>query len=92
MKKVISKDGTTITYDPSRPATAVPPPSPAALRVQELGRRLEPAGLKAMEAYRAANKGASPSNPEALLPYFATPQDGADFVEYLEAQKSARGN
>jgi hypothetical protein len=23
-----------------------------------------------------------------LLPYFATPQAGADFVEYLEAQKT----
>jgi RNA polymerase sigma factor (sigma-70 family) len=88
---VVNASGMTITYEQSGPAAA-PPPNPAALRAQELGRRLEPTGRKAMEAYRAANPGKSPPTPEALLPYFATPQEGADFVEFLDAQKSARAN
>ena len=50
---------------------------------------LIPAAKIAMDAYRAANNGQSPPNPEALIPYFATPQQGADFVEFLEAQKAA---
>ena len=45
--------------------------------------------MKAVEAYRAANNGNQPPSPEALIPYFATPQEGADFVEFLEAQKAA---
>jgi RNA polymerase sigma factor (sigma-70 family) len=88
---VVNASGLTITYDPKGSATTVsPPPSPAMQRAHELGRRLEPAGRKAVEAYRAANNGNHPSTPEALLPYFATPQEGADFVELLEAQKAAR--
>ena len=50
---------------------------------------LIPAAKIAMDAYRAANHGEAPPNPEALIPYFATPQEGADFAEFIEAQKPA---
>ena len=43
----------------------------------------------AMDAYHAAHSGQEPPNLKALIPYFATPQEGADYVEYLEAQKEA---
>jgi hypothetical protein len=43
----------------------------------------------AMDAYHAAHSGQEPPNLQALIPYFATPQEGADYVEYLEAQKEA---
>ena len=68
----------------------IPDLTPAEQRVQELGRRLEPAGRKAMEAYRTAHKGKEPPAMEALIPYFATPQEGADFVEFIEAMKEAK--
>jgi hypothetical protein len=42
----------------------------------------------AHEAYRAANDGKSPQRIEAVIPYFATPQEGADFVEFSEAAKA----
>jgi hypothetical protein len=48
-----------------------------------------PAANRAIEACRAANNGNLPQREQALLPYFATPQEGADFVEFLEAQKAA---
>ena len=43
----------------------------------------------AMDAYHAAHSGQEPPNLQALIPYFATPQEGADYVEILEAQKDA---
>lgn len=33
--------------------------------------------------------GHEPPNPQALIPYFATPQEGADYVELLEARQAA---
>lgn len=89
---VVNASGATITYDPSDKSTAVPPASPAALRAKELGAKIGPAANKAIEAYRAANAGRMPPNEHSLLPYFATPAEGADFVEFLEAQKKAQGN
>ena len=43
----------------------------------------------ATESYRAAHHGQEPPNLSALIPYFATPQEGADYVEFLEAQNEA---
>ena len=43
----------------------------------------------AKDAYHAAHSGQEPPNLEALIPYFATPQEGADYVELLEAWKEA---
>jgi hypothetical protein len=51
--------------------------------------KVGPAANRAIEACRAANNGNMPQREQALLPYFATPQEGADFVEFLEAQKAA---
>ena len=84
---VVSSTGITTSYTP----TPAAPISPVAQRVYELQRKNAAARTKAIEAYRSAN-GRSPTTPEALVPYFATPQEGADFVELLEAQKSARSN
>lgn len=83
---VTASDGTTITYDRS-PAPPLPRvPTSAEQRVNELANRINPAVNKAMAAYRAANGGSFPSNPQALIPFFASTQEGADFVELLEAQ------
>jgi hypothetical protein len=45
--------------------------------------------MKAVEAYRAANNGNNPPNEAAVLPYFATPQEGADYAEFMEARIDA---
>lgn len=42
------------------------------------------AAKTATDAYRAAHHGEEPPNIQALIPYFATPQEGADYVEFLE--------
>ena len=64
------------------------PLSPDELRVAALSQ----SAATAWEAYRAAHQGQEPPNPKALIPYFATPQDGADWVEFLEAHKAAKEN
>jgi hypothetical protein len=89
---VTSADGITATvdFDTEEPEGVLP--SPAAELAQELGQKVEPAAKKALESYRAANPGAEPRNLEALLPYFISPHDAADFVEYLNAAKVARVN
>lgn len=85
-------DGVTATVDleTGNPEGVVM--SPAAELVQELGRQLDPVLKKAAEAYRAANNGAEPRDPKALLPYLASPQETADFNDFLEALKVARVN
>jgi hypothetical protein len=88
---VTTPDGVVVTFDPSGATTTQPEVPPAVLRVQELGKKIQPAVMKALEAYRAANHGDNPPNEQAVMPFFATPQEGADFVEFLEAQKAAAG-
>jgi RNA polymerase sigma factor (sigma-70 family) len=61
---------------------------PAIARMEAQGRKLEPAITAAKEAYRLANRGKDPKEETALIPFFRTPEQGADFVEYLEARKS----
>ena len=82
--------GETVTYDPDGGTTTKIEYPAAIARAEELGQKLDPSIRKATEAYRLANQGKDPRNEQALLPFFATPQDGADFVEYLEAKKEAR--
>jgi len=88
---VTTADGVTVTYDPSTAASARPDMSPAQLHAQEIAQKLAPAVRKALDAYRAANNGNSPTkdNAIALVPYFETPQEGADWTEYVEAVKAA---
>ncbi len=90
---VTSANGVTVTYDPSSDASTSHPDSNAAqAHAEELRRKIAPAGAKAMEAYRAANNGNNPPSPEALIPFFATAQEGADYVEFVEAQKAAQSH
>ena len=87
---VVTASGATITYDPAEKTNPPPPPPPAMQRARELGIKIGPAANRAIGAYRAANNGNMPQNEQALFPYFASPQEGADFVEFLETQKAAR--
>jgi RNA polymerase sigma factor (sigma-70 family) len=84
-------NGITVTYDESGTNTTRPAFTPEEARVFERQQQMEAAWNKADGAYRVANNGKAPPSIEALVPYFATPQEGADFVEFLEAQKTARG-
>ncbi len=81
-------------------STAAPDPTPVpSADAQKPASRLAPDEVRvqtvalamkaAMDAYHAAHSGQEPPNLQALIPYFATPQEGADYVEILEAQKDA---
>ncbi len=95
---VTTEDGMTVTYDPSG-ATTTPidlPPEVARAETlfaeaQKLAQKLGPSRQRAVEAYRLANHGKDPTpqNLQALVPFFATPEEGADFVEWVEAQTRA---
>jgi RNA polymerase sigma factor (sigma-70 family) len=89
---VVTASGLTISYDPAANPAPVPDTSPAMQRLKELGKKIGPSANKAVEAYRSANNDKMPQNEQALLPYFATAQEGADFVEFIEAQKAVRDN
>lgn len=86
---VTTPDGISVTYDPTGVQTTKPEFPPEVLRAQELGRKTKPAVDKALAAFRAANNGNNPKDEQALLHYFASPQEGADFVEFVEARKAA---
>ncbi|HWA09604.1 MAG TPA: sigma-70 family RNA polymerase sigma factor [Opitutaceae bacterium] len=95
---VTAPDGMSVTYDPTGATTTVLEPATPAFpnlspeqqqRLQELAPRLDPVGKRAVQAYRAANNGASPANPEALLPFLESPQEIADFNEYVQLMKAA---
>jgi RNA polymerase sigma factor (sigma-70 family) len=81
-------DGIEVTYDPSGEKTTKLETPPDVARLDELQKRSEPALNKALAAFRVANNGANPASEQALLPYFTTPQEGADFVEFVELSKS----
>lgn len=82
--------GETVTYDPKGDTTTKIEVPAAVARANELRAKIEAPMKAATEAYRLANQGKDPKNEQAVLPYFATPQEGADFVEYIEARKEAR--
>lgn len=86
---VSTPDGVSVTFDPAGTMTTRPEIPPAVLRVQELGKKMQAPAMKALEAYRTAHHGNNPPNEEAVLPFFATPQEGADYVEFMEARKAA---
>ena len=86
---VTDSDGNVVTYDPRAPKPPQAPKTPEQIRADELNQRLRPSIAKAVDAYRAANNGTAPTAPESIVAYFATPQEGADFVELIEAQKAA---
>lgn len=86
---VTTPDGVSVTFDPAGTLTTKIEIPAAVLRAQELGAKVQPSLMKAVEAYRAAHNGANPPNEDALLAHFATPQEGADYVEFMEARKAA---
>ena len=86
---VVTPDGVSVTFDPSGALTTKPEVPPAVLRMQELGQKVQASAMKAIDAYHSANNGSNPPNEEAILPYFATPQEGADYIEFMEARKAA---
>jgi RNA polymerase sigma factor (sigma-70 family) len=91
---VVTPDGVSVTFDPHDVLTTkidYPPEALKMQRMQELGRKVQPSAMKALEVYRVAHDGANPPNEEAMLPYFATPEEGADYVEFMEARKATLG-
>lgn len=86
---VTTPNGIAVTFDPTGVNTTRPDFPPEVARVNELGERVGPLANQALRAYRTANDGKAPPNEQALIPYFASPKEGADFVEFLEAKKAA---
>lgn len=100
---VTSRNGITVTYDPNGATSTVPDLPPEVVRTEEIAREIRRAdarvdelqkkimgqGMAAEKAYSAANNGNYAPSMEALIPYFATPQHGADWVEFIEAVKVA---
>ncbi len=89
---VIDRDGVSQTYDPAVPWTPPPEESEIMQRVRAAGEQLKPAIAKALEAFRAANGGAMPTNPSVLLPYFATREESANYANLLSVLGPMRGN
>lgn len=88
---VTTPDGTAVTYDPSGAATTqINDPMTPEEHAQEMMQAVGPSVGQAVNAYKAANQGQNPPNPEALTPYFANPQDAAAFAQAREAQAAAR--
>ena len=86
---VTTPDGIAVTYDPAGVNTTRPEKPPEVVHVEELTAKIQPSVNQALGAYRTANDGKNFPNESALVPYFSTPQSGADFVEFLEARKAA---
>jgi len=86
---VTTPDGIAVTFDPTGANTTRPEFPPEVVRAQELGAKIQPAINQALSAFRAANNGKNPPNEQALVPFFGTAQEGADFVEFVEARKAA---
>jgi hypothetical protein len=86
---VTTPDGIEVTFDPMGATTTRPEKPPEVVHAEELTAKLQASITQAVSAYQAANPGKRPPNEQALIPYFATPQQGADFTELLEARKAA---
>lgn len=86
---VTTPDGIKVTFDPAGTNTTVPDFPPEVVQVQQMGQRIQGSIDQAVSAYRAANNGKGPPNENALLPFFTTPQEGTEFVEFVKARKAA---
>ncbi len=82
------EQGATAAADTTR-STSADAPSPASRLAPDEDRAVKVASAMkaALDAYHAAHGGQEPPNLQALIAYFATPQEGADYVEFVEAQK-----
>ncbi|MBC7365953.1 MAG: sigma-70 family RNA polymerase sigma factor [Undibacterium sp.] len=83
---VTTPDGVNVIFDPTGATTTKPEVPPEVAREM----KIQPSVLKAVDAYRMAHGGALPPNEAALVSYFATPQEGADFVEVVESRKAKK--
>jgi hypothetical protein len=83
---IVTASGVTVKYGdgtgPDATTTVEYPPELAAWRAKEAS--VNPSATAALEAYRLANRGKDPTEDRALVPFFATPQQAADFLEFLE--------
>jgi RNA polymerase sigma factor (sigma-70 family) len=86
---VRTPSGIIVTFDPSGSTTTQPDFPPEIRRLDEMSQRLRPLIQEALKSYQSAHNGGMPADEKALLPYFPTPKDGADFVEAMEAKKAA---
>ncbi len=86
---VTTPDGVSVTYDPTGGTTTHLDIPPEVARVQELSAKVLKPSTSALQAYRAAHGGGNPPNEEAVLPYFATPEEAADFAEFIKAKRAA---
>jgi RNA polymerase sigma factor (sigma-70 family) len=86
---VTTPNGITVTYDPKDVNTTAIDYPPEVQHARQMADQIGPAVKDAIKAYRQANGGQAPSNDKALIPYFSSPKDGADFVEFLDAKKAA---
>jgi RNA polymerase sigma factor (sigma-70 family) len=86
---VTTPDGTVVTYDPDGHGTTVPDPPTDAEKAQDMMQSVGPAVGQAVAAYRAANQGQNPPNPDALTPYFTDPADAAAFAQARAAVAAA---
>ena len=83
---VTTPDGVNVVFDPTGATTTKPEIPPEVAREQ----KIQASVSKAVDAYRVAHGGAMPPSEAALVSYFATPQEGADFVELMEARKTKK--
>jgi RNA polymerase sigma factor (sigma-70 family) len=79
-------DGQIVNYTPANNLS--PAAMQAMMRSREIGKMIQ----IAQAAYGETHNGQRPPNDEALLPYFSTPQDAADYVEFIEKQKTMLDN
>jgi hypothetical protein len=97
---VATPDGISVSYDSNDPAEQAihgtprgvplqPAKIEALTRATELKSKTSASLEKAVAAYKAAHNNQVPLNREAYIPYFESPQEGADFVEFLDAVKAA---
>jgi RNA polymerase sigma factor (sigma-70 family) len=86
---VTTPDGTVVTYDPDGHGSTVPDPPTDEERAQDMMQRVGPSVGQAVAAYRAANQGQNPPNPDALTPYFTDPADAAAFAQARAAVAAA---
>lgn len=101
--QVVNPIGLVANYDPNRDPIVVgssvngpSPVSPAEAVMRQSSdilRRLDPAlRRKAADAYRVTHKGQSPpaKDPRAIVPYFESVKDGADYLEYVDLWETAQ--
>lgn len=93
---VTTAGGITVEYTndtaPYNPATMKTDWPPEVEQARELKIKTEASRQAAVEAFRMSHRGKDPKDEKALLPFFATPQAAADFLEFIEARDAAKNS